>query len=55
MKKNYKYLSIDFLKNLRDNTPDDVLRRSYGTVIEKMLSNVNILEYLIYEKEYYRK
>lgn len=51
MKKNYKYLSINFVKALRDSTVDESLRRSYGTVIDVMLSKVNILDYLIYEME----
>lgn len=54
MKKNYKYLSLDLLKSLRDNCPDESLRRSYGTVIESILSNINLIDYLIFEKEYYK-
>lgn len=51
MKKNYKYLSINFLKALRDSTVDESLRRSYGTVIDAMLDKVNVVDYLIYERE----
>lgn len=54
MKKNYKFLSLDFIKFLRDNCTDESLRRSYGTVIESILSNINLIDYLIFEKEFYK-
>lgn len=54
MKKNYKFIVIDFLKELRDNTNDESFRRRYGAVIESTLKKVNLIDYLIYEKEFYK-
>lgn len=55
MKKNYKYMALDFIKAVRDNTNDESLRRSCGAVIDVILNQVNLLDYLIYQKEFYKK
>lgn len=54
MKKNYKYLALDFVKSLRDTSVDESLRRSSGTVVDKMLNNINLIDYLIFEMEFYK-
>lgn len=49
MKKNVKFLCVDFLKDCRDRIDDDTLRRRYSAVLDVFLNNINLVDYLIYK------